>query len=207
MDAIFKVWDIIWDNDLFHWANVIVLGVAVGWEIFTVVQYSKYSNRDIEALKHLSGKRSKIQERDLSSWTNEHLETKNNQPIKTNGQYNIKQYPEILTHSTRSNLRFVGTLCTAIGVLGTFYGIQAGIGNIPLNDLNDTQSLMKGVSGLLDGMKTAFSTSLMGLGSGSVFTIVLFVTDSIRQSKYDKITRYLHNITLPKKDNREDAFK
>lgn len=200
MNAISEVWDIIWDNSVFHWANVVVLGVAVGWEIFTVVKYSKQSNRDIEALKDLSNQRG-----NKPNWINKHLETENDEPIKINGKYIIKQYPEILSHSTRSNLRFVGTLCTAIGVLGTFYGIQAGIGNIPLNNLNDTQSLMRGVSGLLEGMKTAFSTSLMGLGSGSVFTIFLFITDSIRQSQHDHLRKKLHDNTVPKKDSREDA--
>lgn len=96
-------------------------------------------------------------------------------------------------------------MCTAIGVLGTFYGIQAGIGNIPLNNLDNTQSLLSGVAGLLEGMKTAFSTSLMGLGSGSLFTICLFVTDSIRQSQHDKLRKSLHKITVTKKDSRDDA--
>lgn len=205
MDAISKVWDIVWDNSVFHWANVIVLGVAVGWEIFTVVKYSIQSNPSIEALKHLYHRKGKKPKKNVESWINKHLKTENNVPIQTDSQYIIKQYPEILTYATRSHLRFVGTLCTAIGVLGTFYGIQAGIGDIPLNELNDTQSLMKGVEGLLDGMKTAFSTSLMGLGSGSIFTIFLFITDSIRQSQHDQITRYLHRITITKKDSQEDA--
>jgi hypothetical protein len=214
MDAISKVWDIIWDNDLFHWTTVIVLGVAVAYEIYTVIDYWRQSNRDIKAVEKLTellekeDKKIKYQNKYLDEWIDEHLETEeteNYEPIITNKKCILKQYPEILTHSTRSNLRFVGTLCTAIGVLGTFYGIQAGIGNIPLNNLDNTQSLLSGVAGLLEGMKTAFSTSLMGLGSGSLFTICLFVTDSIRQSQHDKLRKSLHKITVTKKDSRDDA--
>ncbi|MTJ54263.1 hypothetical protein FJR38_17195 [Anabaena sp. UHCC 0253] len=186
---------------VFYAAITIIFIVAVCWESFTVIKHWNQSNGDKKAIKHLSGKKSKINKNDLESWINEHLET--SKPI--NGKYILKQYPEILTHSTRSNLRFVGTLCTSIGVLGTFYGIQAGIGGIPLNDLNNTQSLMSGVAGLLEGMKTAFSTSLMGLGSGSLFTIFLFITDSIRQSQHDQISRGLHRITVTGKNGRDDA--
>jgi hypothetical protein len=202
MQEIYKIWDIFWDNDLFHWATVIVFGVAVSCEIFTVLKYCKLSNRDQKAISQL--RRGNI-ENISPEWINEHLEAKNNIPLEINDKYILKQYPEILTHSTRSNLRFVGTLCTAIGVLGTFYGIQAGIGGIPLNNLNNTQSLMSGVAGLLEGMKTAFSTSLMGLGSGSLFTIILFITDSIRQSQHDQISRSLHKITVTGKDGSDDA--
>ncbi|MBD2136358.1 hypothetical protein H6F32_01865 [Anabaena sp. FACHB-1237] len=214
MNAISQVWDIIWDNDLFHWTTVIVLGVAVSYEIYTVTNYWRQSNIDKKAVEKLSellrnkeriAGKIKNQKKYLDEWIDEHLETENDEPIITNNKYILKQYPEILTHSTRSNLRFVGTLCTAIGVLGTFYGIQAGIGTIPLNNLNNTQALLSGVAGLLEGMKTAFSTSLMGLGSGSLFTICLFITDSIRQSQHDKVSRSLHRITVTKKDSSDDA--
>ncbi|MBE9220000.1 hypothetical protein [Dolichospermum flos-aquae] len=214
MNAISQVWDIIWDNDLFHWTTVIVLGVAVSYEIYTVTNYWRQSNIDKKAVEKLSellrnkeriAGKIKNQKKYLDEWIDEHLETENDEPIITNNKYILKQYPEILTHSTRSNLRFVGTLCTAIGVLGTFYGIQAGIGTIPLNNLKDTQALLSGVEDLLEGMKTAFSTSLMGLGSGSLFTICLFITDSIRQSQHDKVSRSLHRITVTKKDGRDDA--
>lgn len=81
----------------------------------------------------------------------------------------------------RSPLRFVTALCTSIGVLGTFYGIQQGLQGLNLGDISNSQQLMTSSTELLVSMKTAFSTSLMGLGSGSLFTIVLFFTDSLRK--------------------------
>ena len=82
--------------------------------------------------------------------------------------------------------RFVTTLCTSIGVLGTFYGIQQGLQNINLGDISNSQQLMTSSIELLGNMKTAFSTSLMGLGCGSLFTLVLFLTDFLRQLKRDR---------------------
>ncbi|WP_228058024.1 MULTISPECIES: hypothetical protein [unclassified Nostoc] len=52
--------------------------------------------------------------------------------------------------------------------------------------------------GLLVGMKTAFSTSLMGLGSGSLFTLVLFGCDSLRQKRRDSLRQKLKAIALSK---------
>jgi hypothetical protein len=183
----------------FYLAIAIVVIVGLIWEIITVVQYSIKSSRNYEVIEQLKKGNTKN-----SEWIEEYLETEDNKPIKINGKYILKQYPDIFNESTRSNLRFVGTLCTSIGVLGTFYGIQAGIGNITLN-LDNTQSLLEAVAGLLEGMKTAFSTSLMGLSCGSAFTIFLFFTDSIKQSKHNQLRKSLHKITVPGKDSRDDA--
>jgi hypothetical protein len=96
----------------------------------------------------------------------------------------------------------VTTLCTAIGVLGTFYGIQEGLQGINLVNTTNSQELMQSSQQLLVGMKTAFSTSLMGLGSGSLFTLVLFLTDSQRQKRRDSLRRQLDQIaTLKTVDN------
>jgi hypothetical protein len=92
-------------------------------------------------------------------------------------------------------------LCTAIGVLGTFYGIQQGLQGINL-DTTSSQQLMSSSKELLVGMKTAFSTSLMGLGSGSLFTIILFICDSLRQKRRDDLRQNLKKIaTLETADN------
>jgi hypothetical protein len=143
----------------------------------------------------------------IEDWIKNYLETdENSQPIQSKNKYLLTRYPEILSDSTRINLHFVCTLCTAIGVLGTFYGIQSGIGKIPLDNLNDSQALLDGATGLLEGMKTAFSTSLMGLGSSSVFTIILFVTDSYRQKLQQDIKQSLNKIIVTGKDSSQDAI-
>ena len=162
MQSISTILDIIWDNDLFHWVIAVVFLLATSWEFFTCFSYGKKDKdaikelkRDIAVFSRMRG--NKILERltvkdsntphpcdyryskskKYKEWIDEHLETENNKPMQAKGKYILKQYPKILTHSTRSNLRFVGTLCTSIGVLGTFYGIQVGISDIPLNNLNN----------------------------------------------------------------------
>lgn len=210
---------------------IVVIGGIIG-EIISLKKYYRQSNFDQKIIKHLSKQKTNIATKNvkssindylekviedllghkinidtihLKSWINDHLETENDKPIINNNKYILKQYPDIFNESTRSNLRFIGTLCTAIGVLGTFYGIQAGIADIPLGSLNKTDALLEAVGTLLEGMKTAFSTSLMGLGCGSLFTIFLFFTDSIKQSQHDKLRKSLHRITVTKKDGRDDA--
>ncbi|MGG5807710.1 hypothetical protein [Falsiroseomonas sp. CW058] len=57
-------------------------------------------------------------------------------------------------------------LLTAIGVLGTFVGILIGLLGFDVSDLSQS------VPRLLDGMKTAFVTSVFGMGSGILVKLV-----------------------------------
>ncbi|WP_242053658.1 hypothetical protein [Nostoc sp. FACHB-888] len=136
-------------------------------------------------------------------WLKEHLGTDDSSKFRQqDGNFILIKYPSVLAHPIpRSSLRFVTTLCTAIGVLGTFYGIQQGLQGINLSTENPKE-LMAASKELLVGMKTAFSTSLMGLGSGSLFTLVLFGCDSLRQKRRDSLRQKLKAIaTLKTTDN------
>lgn len=70
------------------------------------------------------------------------------------------------------NLRIVdasaGTL-VGLGLLGTFLGLTLGINNFDTSNANNIQS---SIHNLLDGMGTAFATSLVGMGLSIIFTIV-----------------------------------
>jgi hypothetical protein len=57
-------------------------------------------------------------------------------------------------------------LLTALGVLGTFVGILIGLLGFDVSDLS------RSVPQLLDGMKTAFVTSVFGMGSGIIVKLV-----------------------------------
>ncbi|MDF0556078.1 hypothetical protein [Kamptonema sp. UHCC 0994] len=94
----------------------------------------------------------------------------------------------------RSHWRFVPGILTAIGVLGTFYGITAGLADISLNNIGgDSQNLLKSSVTLLEGMKTAFATSLVGLGSSSIFTLFLAYCDGERRKAKDSLRNELAN--------------
>ena len=202
-----KVWDIIWDNEPFHWAIAFVLIAAIIVELCTLWQYWRSecgtTGTSIKFLSNLKkGKNVKLLDK-VRPWLKEHLGTDDFSRFKQqDDNFILIKYPSVLAHPIpRTSLRFVITLCTAIGVLGTFYGIQEGLQGINLSTENPKE-LMTASKGLLVGMKTAFSTSLMGLGSGSLFTLVLFGCDSLRQKRRDSLRQKLKAIaTLKTTDN------
>ncbi|MFW9260551.1 hypothetical protein [Nostoc sp. CALU 546] len=208
-----KVWDIIWDNEPFHWATAFVLIAAIIVELCTLFQYWRSecgtTGASIKFLSNLkNGKNVKLSN-EVRQWLKDHLGTDDSSRFRQkDGNFILIKYPSVLAHAIpRSSLRFVTTLCTAIGVLGTFYGIQQGLQGINLST-EDTKELMTASKELLVGMKTAFSTSLMGLGSGSLFTLVLFGCDSLRQKRRDSLRQKLKAIATLKtaeNDNREVA--
>jgi hypothetical protein len=197
-----KIWDIIWDDSPFHYATAIVFILAIFFELYSVLHYlSKFRTTQtaIHILKKwLKSNNSNPLGDKVRRWLNNHLGTDQQNRIeqrKRNDKYLLIKYPAILSRPVpRSSLRFVTTLCTAIGVLGTFYGIQQGLQDVNL-DTRNIEQLMPAIKQLIAGMKTAFSTSLMGLGSGSVFTLVLFANDSIKQNKRDSLREKLDEIT------------
>ncbi|WP_414546161.1 hypothetical protein [Nostoc sp. CCY0012] len=206
-----KFWNIIWDNEPFHWAIAAVLIVAIVVEIYTVWWYLHLECGETQAsisflIKLQNGKNANKLNK-VSRWLKKHLGTDDVKKIRQNIAQNddriiLIKYPSVLARPIpRTSLRFVTTLCTAIGVLGTFYGIQKGLQGINLSTEN-SQELMNASTGLLQGMTTAFSTSLMGLGSGSLFTLVLFGCDWRRQQGRDSLRQKLENIaTLKTADN------
>ncbi|MFN6472370.1 MAG: hypothetical protein RMY36_022245 [Nostoc sp. SerVER01] len=207
---IVKVWDIIWDSEPFHWATVFVLVAATFIEFYSLWRYWYSECGETKAgIKFLSNfkkdKNVKLSDK-VSSWLEKHLATDElnriRQQTQKNGKFVLIKYPSVLASPIpRSSLRFVTTLCTAIGVLGTFYGIQEGLQGINLSTQN-SQELMNASTELLAGMKTAFSTSLMGLGSGSIFTLILFWFDSLRQKRRESLRYKLNAIaTLKTTDN------
>ena len=59
------------------------------------------------------------------------------------------------------------SLMTSIGILGTFWGIYGGLQNLSFSPDHINASIEQ----LLEGMKTAFGTSLVGLSSGILYRI------------------------------------
>jgi hypothetical protein len=196
------IWDIVWDSEPFHWATAFVLAIAIFIEVVTLWQYwnDKDFRKTATAIKNLQelGKnpKAKLTDKDISD-LKKHFGVDDHYNIKQQDQkFVLTKYPSILARPIpRSSLRFVTTLCTAIGVLGTFYGIQEGLQGIDLSSKN-SQQLMASSQNLLMGMKTAFSTSLMGLGSGSLFTLILFASETLRQQRRDSLRQKLKAIAI-----------
>ncbi len=200
-----KVKDIVWDNTPFHWAILILVFISVAIEVILAFQYCQTESQGINSIRR--NKNNKKEPPKITQWKSKHFRTnRNNELITRDSKFVVIKYPSALARPVpRSSLRFVSTLCTAIGVLGTFYGIQQGLQGITL-DTSSSAELMASSKELLMGMGTAFSTSLMGLGSGSFFTVFLFVTDLLRQKRRDKLRDKLDKIASPEtadNDNRQ----
>ncbi len=187
------IWNIVWQDTPFHIAIAIVLFFAIAYETYTLIEYFYLkcgaTANGIKYLNKLPHNKKNKPSKQVYSWLTKHLETDNNHGyLKIESKFILKKYPIVLSRPVpRSSLRFVTTLCTSIGVLGTFYGIQQGLQDINLGDISNSQQLMTSSIGLLVNMKTAFSTSLMGLGCGSLFTLILFATDSLRRQRHDDL--------------------
>lgn len=59
-----------------------------------------------------------------------------------------------------------GTL-VGLGIFGTFLGLSIGLGGF---DTSDTETIRISVQQLLNGIRTAFSSSLVGIGASVIFT-------------------------------------
>lgn len=77
-----------------------------------------------------------------------------------------------ITRANNLNLRIVdaasGTL-VGLGLLGTFLGLTLGVRNF---DTANVQNIQSSIQSLLDGMSTAFLTSLLGMGFSIAYTLI-----------------------------------
>lgn len=64
---------------------------------------------------------------------------------------------------------YASSLLTSLGILGTFTGIIIGLMNF---DASSAESIDSSISGLLDGLKTAFITSLVGMAAAIFYKVL-----------------------------------
>ena len=91
------------------------------------------------------------------------------------------------------NLRMLDAasgVLVGLGLLGTFLGLSLGIEGI---DISNTQNIQKSIQVLLDGMGTAFYTSLFGMGFSLIFTIFDKMSRNSLFRQLRKITDKLDN--------------
>ncbi|MFY7806189.1 MAG: hypothetical protein ACOVQ7_22480 [Limnoraphis robusta] len=218
---------VLWQNSFFHVCTLILFIIAVWGEHRFVRQYQRYlkakSQITQEAITYLSLQLERQPEGRIElksteifhsnwglllDWFSSYLIGEisyqgNTYETEIKGRkFLLFQYPAFLTRSIpRSQWQFVPSLLIAIGVLGTFYGIQSGLQDISLGNLENTTELLPSIRLLLEGMKTAFSTSLMGLGSASLMTLVLAWGERKRQNFRDNLREKLDQISQIKLSN------
>lgn len=76
-------------------------------------------------------------------------------------------------------INYIPSLLTSLGILGTFVGISIGLVNF------DPTNIDKSISELLEGMKTAFYSSLVGMFSSILFKIFLSTRKSYKTEVSD----------------------
>lgn len=81
---------------------------------------------------------------------------------------------------------------TALGLLGTFLGIAFGLASL---GRNDSQQIITGIDGLLDGMGLAFLTSIMGIILSLVLGTALRLILAAAESNLELfLTRFRSNV-------------
>lgn len=213
------------ESAIFIGAALLVLTWAIVTEKRSVQQYQK-SNKVIEAaIKYLkeirtnNGRPVIVRRTEVNSKLGEKLGKKAWNWIDEyivgeliSGEYKtpvmddrfiLLQYPNVLARSVpRSSLYFVPTLLTAIGLLGTFFGISSGLSKFDLGAIADGTKLLDASIQVLGGMKTAFTSSLVGLGCASAFMLFLAWGSSARKKHQDRLRDELDEIAvLPRKQD------
>ena len=120
----------------------------------------------------------------------------------TNGDFILLSYPSFLGKTVpKSPVTFAPALLTAIGILGTFTGIFLGLQGIDLGNISDPQQLIEASQKLLEGMKTAFVTSLFGMGAAIFFILYLSWGERKRTKIRNDLRRKLSNIAFLESPN------
>ena len=150
-------WSKIWnDGWIFYATTLVIFLIGLVYEVFTLYKANRKSQELIKNLKFLEDNKTKGIS--LKGWFREHLLSEKVDPIDR--KFRLQQYPREIAVIPRSSLRFIPPILTAIGVLGTFWGMSFGLMGVTINANDVNQSLNSAIT-LIDGMKTAFFTSLL----------------------------------------------
>ncbi|WP_254567810.1 hypothetical protein [Oscillatoria sp. HE19RPO] len=189
---------------------LIIIGAAIAAGIFEVVAIGHYYSYEcgptakaIDYLKKFrkTGGNGLNLDENMKRWFQRHFEGEcwGNVfvPKEEGDSFVMISSPTVVSKPIpRGPVYFAPTLLTALGVLGTFWGIYSGLQGVNLNAIQETETLLKTSTELLAGMKVAFSTSLWGLGSSSVFMLFLAVGGSVRQRRRDNLRSELSKVAF-----------
>lgn len=183
-------WSKIWnDGWIFYATTIAIFLIGLVYEVFTLYKNNQKSQELIKNLKFLEDNKTKSIS--LKGWFREHLLSEKIDPIDR--KFRLQQYPREIAVIPRSSLRFIPPILTAIGVLGTFWGMSFGLMGVTINANDVNQSLNSAIT-LIDGMKTAFFTSLLGLGSSTILSAILAVTDKLRRDRCYRLRQQLDEV-------------
>lgn len=88
----------------------------------------------------------------------------------------------------------VPSMLTALGILGTFFGLTQGLSAF---GLEDTDQILTGISALLNGMDTAFRTSIVGIVGSLVYDWWYKSVCRGAQTALDRFVEHFRRSVLP----------
>lgn len=86
-------------------------------------------------------------------------------------------------------------LLTSLGILGTFIGLMRGLGNL---DITSADSTMQGISSMIAGMTFAYGTSIAGIASSLLFTILFRAVQGSALTAMDDFTFSFSELVMQK---------
>ena len=102
--------------------------------------------------------------------------------------------------------KYITAVLTMLGLLGTFLGLIVAIDSIRgLADMQDREAFFQGVVGALDGMGTAFSTSLAGIFGAVVLGFEQLVFHFAQLSFLTRVQLLLERVIAPQVQERDDS--
>ncbi|WP_104028409.1 hypothetical protein [Vibrio jasicida] len=115
-------------------------------------------------------------------WVTDHLvyaPTQDGIVVETKGDLWLTKSPisQMLPLIDSSRYKLIPALLTSIGITGTFLGITLGLSEFTM--AGDSKALLASAAELLEGMKTAFYTSLAGLGTSALFMVWMKISSSV----------------------------
>ena len=203
-------------NNIFY-IVIVIVAFAIGIvETVSIAHYQRdceTTRKAIDILKKYQGgyikvdKKEKIDET-IIRWLTQYFKGESTplafkpEQSKSN-DFILLSYPSVLGKPVpRSPVSFAPALLTAIGILGTFSGIFLGLRGVDLENINESQQLIEASQKLLMGMKTSFSTSLLGLGAAITFILILSLGANKRTSIRNRLRKDLSNIAFLENPNR-----
>jgi hypothetical protein len=184
---------------------VLIFAMALFMQFGYAVTETKRRKPFTKVIKVLNGKDAVVideQPSELQSWFKSALyfesEDKHLVATKKDNRFQtaVPVY-QLLCREPMVNGKGIPALLTSIGVAGTFLGITLGLSEFNLDDVGQNSgSLVQSAVVLLEGMKTAFYTSLAGLASSAIFMIFIQVHGALQNKRTSKINNALRDLLI-----------
>jgi len=96
---------------------------------------------------------------------------------------------------------FLPSFAVSCGIFGTFWGIFVGLSEF------DTTKISESIPSLLDGMKTAFFTSIIGMAASLILKIIYNLIDDIYVKSENNPIKSLQSIEIASKESSNNIAK